>query len=89
MSSSNNETMLTTTDNPFNPFTNWEEWFAWDQKAGYNTPAFLARVVRTSSDLSEADQEQAVDDAIDEIIEENVAGIYRRITPDEKVEVST
>lgn len=71
--------MLTTTDNPFNPFTQFDEWYAFDTGAGYNTLAFLARVVRTSHHLSDADQLAAINSAMDEIVKENVLGLYRKI----------
>jgi len=71
--------MLTTVDNPFNPFTKFDEWYAWDLAAGYNTSAFLARVIKSSDELSEADQELARRQAIDEIVNENVLGVYRKI----------
>lgn len=70
-------TMLTTEDNPFNPFTHWAEWFAFDAAAGYHTPAYLARVVRSSDELSDADQEASIDDAIEDILKENLLGIYK------------
>jgi hypothetical protein len=78
------EHMLTTIDNPYNPFTHFKEWYAFDTHAGYHTTAYLARIVRSSPDLSEADQSLAIEQGIDEIIEENVLGIYIRITKDEK-----
>lgn len=71
--------MLTTKDNPFNPFTHWEEWFAYDYSLGYHTPSYLARVTRTSDELSEADQDAAINDAIDEILQENILGIYTTV----------
>jgi hypothetical protein len=71
--------MLTTVDNPFDPFTQWDEWFAWDQRAGYHTSGFLARVSRMSDELSEADQHLALQQAIDEIVRENVLGVYRKV----------
>ena len=71
--------MLTTVDNPFNPFTHFDEWYQWDEAAGYHTTSFLARIARTSDDLSEADQELAIDLAIDEIVRENVLGLYRKV----------
>lgn len=74
------EHMLTTTDNPYNPFTDYDSWYAYDSAAGYHTPEFLARIVRTSSDLSEAQQSLAIEQAIDEIVRENVQGNYRKIT---------
>ena len=73
------EYMLTTVDNPYDPFTEWDEWYAWDQSAGYHTPGFLARVARLSDELSEADQHLAIQDAIDEIVRENVLGVFRKV----------
>lgn len=73
------EHMLTTVDNPYNPFTHFDEWYSWDMAAGYNTSAFLARVIRTSDDLSEADQDLAREEAIEEIVRENVLGRYRKV----------
>jgi hypothetical protein len=72
--------MLTTFDNPFNPFTEFDEWLQWDAVAGYNTPSFLARIAAYSNDLSEPDQELAIQQAIDEIVQENVCGMWRKVT---------
>ena len=74
------EYMLTTVDNPFSPFTQNDEWDAWDRMAGYHTNSLLARVYRGSDDLSEADQAQAEADAIDEIVRENVSGMHRKVS---------
>ena len=76
------EYMLTTVDNPFNPFTEFEEWLQYDMSSGYNTSAFLDRVVMTSNELSEPDQALAIQDAIDQIVEENVSGMWRKVTKD-------
>jgi hypothetical protein len=73
------EHMLTTVDNPFNPFTHFDEWNAWDMAAGYGTLSFLGRIVRTSPELTEADVSVAIEQAIDEIVSENVLGIYRKV----------
>ena len=71
--------MLTTVDNPFNPHTEFEEWNAFDIQNGHHTSAYLARVVRSSPELSEADQRLAIEQAIDEIIEENGFAFYRKV----------
>lgn len=76
---SNNEYMLTTVDNPFDPFTQFDEWLVWDRNAGYNTPALLDRVANQSDEMSEADQAQAIDLAMDEIIKENVSGMHKKV----------
>lgn len=74
------EFMLTTVDNPFNPFTEFDEWYAYDQRLGYNTSAFLDRVAMVSNDLSEPDQALAIQQAIDEICEENVSGMWKKVS---------
>lgn len=73
------DTMITTWDNPFNPFEDYDGWFQWDSVHGYNTPGLLARVTITSEALSEADQDQAIEQGIDEIVENNVTGLYRKV----------
>ncbi len=77
--SDNVEHMLTTIDNPFNPHTHFDEWHAYDRQLGYNTVSFLARIVRTSNALSEADEHVAIEAAIDEIVRENINGVYTKI----------
>lgn len=77
------EYMLTTVDNPFNPFHQFKEWLTWDTRAGYYTLGYLARIAHVSDDLSEADYSRAIDDAIDEIITENVYGVHCKIKADD------
>lgn len=74
------EYMLTTVDNPFNPFTMFEEWYEYDVRMGYNSAAFLDRIANVSNDLSEPDQALAVQQAIDEIVTENVSGMWRKVS---------
>lgn len=76
------EHMLTTVDNPYNPFTDFDEWNAYDMRQGYNTLAYLARVVTPSHNLSESVQSYAIELAIEEIVRENVLGIYRKVKAD-------
>jgi hypothetical protein len=74
------EYMLTTVDNPFDPFTRFDEWLAYDTRMGYNSAAFLDRIAKVSNDLSEADQALAIQNAIDEIIKENVSGMWVKVS---------
>jgi hypothetical protein len=74
------EYMLTTVDNPFDPFTQFDEWLTYDIQMGYNTTAFLARVAQVSNELSEPDQQLAIQLAIEEICEENVSGMWRKVS---------
>jgi hypothetical protein len=72
------EVMLTTTDNPYDPFTQFDAWKGYDEANGYYTCAYLGRIVKSSDVLSEADESLAIDYAIDEIINLNVLGIYKK-----------
>ena len=74
------EYMLTTVDNPFDPFTRFDEWLAYDTDMGYNTPSLLDRIANVSDDLSEPDQALAIQNAIDEIVSENVNGMFRKVS---------
>lgn len=71
--------MITTLDNPFDPFIQFDEWFAFDVLKGYNTSSYLARVVYSSDALGELDQQQAIERGVDEIIQHNSLGIYKKV----------
>lgn len=71
--------MITTVDNPYDPRTQFDDWNSWDVRSGYCTLALLARITRSSDDLSDADQRLAIDQAIEEIVRENVSGMHRKI----------
>lgn len=73
------EYMLSTVDNPFNPFVDWDAWLAFDTVNGYNSSSFLARIIRTSDELSEEDQRQATEAAIDEIVRINTNGKWLKV----------
>jgi hypothetical protein len=68
--------LLSTSDNPWNPWTHFKEWYAWDTQAGHHTLPYLARVTNSSSELSTQQQEIDVEVAIEEIIRLNVNGLY-------------
>lgn len=75
--------MLSTIDNPFNPFTQWDQWRRFDEDKKYYTCAYLARIAATSDDLSEADYDQEIKNAIQEIITFNINGLYKKVYEDE------
>jgi hypothetical protein len=75
------ETMyaLTTSDNPYHPIQQFNEWYAFDTRAGHHSLALLARIAKTSDALSPSDEERIIDDAIEEIVRENVSGVHMRV----------
>lgn len=74
--------MLTTTDNPFDPHTQWREWYAWDLRAGYNTPGLLARMVEEMAGEDDPDEE-TIEAAIERIVALNASGVHRKVTQTE------
>lgn len=76
--------MLSTSDNPWNPWTDFKAWYTWDLEAGYHTLAYLARITVSSDELSQADQDLAVEQAIEEILRLNITGKYIAV-PEPKI----
>ena len=74
-----NKCMLTTFDNPFDPFEQFTSWFLFDVEKGYNTCGKLARIAKLSDGLSEKEVEKEVSRAIDEIITYDIFNIYKRV----------
>ena len=71
--------MLTTIDNPWSPVTNFDEWWMYDSRAGHNTPGLLARLAGSSIELSEADQDSLIHDAMVLICSEIGPGFYQMV----------
>lgn len=71
--------MLTTFDNPFDPFEQFTSWFMFDAEKGYNTCGKLARIAQLSDDLSEKETNEEITRAIDEIIEYDFMNIYKKV----------
>jgi hypothetical protein len=72
--------MLTTFDNPYDPFEQFTSWFLFDVEKGYNSCAYLGRIARTSDQLSEEENDLEVERAIDEIIKYDFRNIYKKVT---------
>ena len=70
--------MLTTKDNPYDPFTQFEEWFLFDVHHGYNSCAYLDRIAKTSDALSDEENDKIIEDAIDEIVKFDPFDIYEK-----------
>ena len=74
------ECMLTTFDNPYDPFEQFTSWNLFDVEKGYNTCSYLGRIVRLSDELSEQEESEEIERAIDEIIKYDYASIYKKVT---------
>lgn len=75
----NGNCALTTFDNPFDPFTQFDSWFLFDTEKGYDSCSKLARVAKLSDDLSEQETDEEIERAIDEIIKYDFMNVYKKV----------
>lgn len=70
---------LTTIDNPFNPILEFDSWFQFDREKGYNSSNYLARIARTSDELTDEEYNIEIERAIDEIIAHDELKMYKKV----------
>ena len=75
-----NDVMLTTIDNPFDPFEQFTSWFLFDVEKGYNSCSKIARIAKFSDDMSQKEIDDETERAIDEIIQYDFLNIYKKAT---------
>lgn len=71
---------LTTIDNPFDPFDQFEDWYRFDTDKGYCSCQYLDRIARTSDQLSDLENEEEIERAINEIIKYDFMNVYKKVT---------
>lgn len=71
---------LTTFDNPFDPFDQFDSWFMFDVEKGYNSCGYLARIANTSESFSDEENNAEIERAIDEIIQYDFLNIYKKVS---------
>mgnify|MGYP001777112047 CR=1 FL=1 len=74
-----NEYMLTTKDNPFDPFEQFDSWFMIDVEKGYYSCSRLARIAVFSDDMTEKEVNEETERAIDEIIKYDFTDLYQKV----------
>ena len=74
-----NDCMLTTFDNPYDPFEQFSSWFLFDVEKGYNTCSYIARIANIPDDYTQKEENDEIERAIDEIIEHDFMNIYKKV----------
>ena len=75
----NGECALTTIDNPYDPFEQFESWFLFDTEKGYNSCSYLARIAQTTDDMTEIEKNIEIERAIDEIIMYDFTNMRKKV----------
>ena len=73
------DSMLTTFDNPFNPFKEFDLWWKEDLRLGHDCCGLLARTANTSDLASDDINEAEIDRAMNEIVEKEPM-IYKKVS---------
>lgn len=60
--------MLTTFDNPFNPFVDFSSWYMFDCEKGHNTSSRLARIVNIDSEMTQKEIDEERERAMNFIV---------------------
>ena len=71
--------MLTTLDNPFDPFDDFTSWYMFDCEKGHNTSSRLARVANIDSEMSQKEVDDEMDRAMDLIVKYDLEDKYIKV----------
>jgi hypothetical protein len=72
-------TWVTTEDNPYDYFEDFDLWYQFDISHGYDTCGYIARLAYTSDELSPAQNAYEIERCVDEIIKFNLTGNYKKV----------
>lgn len=72
--------MVTTEDNPFDYWDQFEKWYAFDTNQGYNTLSYVMREAVVSDDMPDSMVSREMERAVDEIVALNLTGNYKKIS---------
>lgn len=75
--------MLTTFDNPFNPFVDFSSWYMFDCEKQHNTCGRLARLAKLDSEMTEKEVNTEKERVMDFIIQHDVEGIFFKGTEEQ------
>lgn len=75
---------ITTVDNPFDPFQDFDSWLMFDMEKGYYTCERLARLANTTNEMSQQEEDEELERAIDRLIELDPLDIYKKIVKEDK-----
>ena len=72
--------MLSTIDNPFNPFEDYSSWLMFDKEKGYDSAERLMRIAILTDDMTQKEENEEIERAIDEIIKYDILNVYIKVS---------
>ena len=70
---------ISTFDNPYDPIDDFASWYKYDMEKGYNSCAYLSRIAKTSDSLSDQENSEEIERAIDEIVKLDFTNLYFKV----------
>ena len=71
--------LLSTVDNPFDPFYQFDDWFRYDCEKGYNCSGTLMRFAKVDDNLSMTEENAEIERAINRIIAQDPLNLYKKV----------
>lgn len=81
-----NNVRITTIDNPYDPFTEFDKWFDFDVEKGYYTCSKLARLSKITEDMTDKELIEEEQRVINRLIEIDPLDIYIKVEKNHKKE---
>ena len=72
--------MLSTIDNPFNPFEDYSSWLMFDKEKGYDSAERLMRIAKLTDSMTQKEENEEIERAIDEIIKYDILNVYIKVS---------
>lgn len=77
------ETALTTIDNPYSPFSQFDDWYNYDTEKHYDCCGYIDRMKEVlkeeTSYLSEEAEDKVIDSVIDTIVDTDPTGMFIKV----------
>lgn len=75
-----NDCMLTTVDNPYDPFEQFTLWLMFDKEKGYDSCERLARIVQPliTSDMTQKEIDEVTEAAMNQLIKDDFLNIFTK-----------
>ena len=75
---------ITTIDNPFNPLDDFTSWLMFDIEKGYYTSAKVARLTNLTDEMTDKEEIEEIERAIDRLIAIDPLDIYIKVVQEAK-----
>lgn len=75
--------LLTTKDNPYSPFTEWNAWYDFDESHGYCTCGLIARIAKVNTLMFGKEKDEEILRAMRRIIQIDLTNNYKLVTPED------